>query len=58
MAARPLAEVPQRGPVPKFLWADLLALVDEFQDVFSHSAGYCDVVEREIHVIPDFELHI
>ena len=24
MAARPLADVPRRGPVPKLLWADLL----------------------------------
>ena len=27
MAARPLAEAPRRGPVPKLLWADLLLLL-------------------------------
>ena len=27
MAARPLADVLQRGPVPKLLWADLLLLL-------------------------------
>jgi len=27
MAARPLEDVPRRGPVPKLLWADLLLLI-------------------------------
>ena len=33
----------------------LLAVIDEFQDVFSDSPGYCDAVEHEIHVTPDFK---
>jgi len=33
----------------------LLAVIDDFQDVFSDSPGYCDVVEHEIHVTPDFK---
>jgi len=33
----------------------LLAVINEFQYVFSDSPGYCDAVEHEIHVTPDFK---
>jgi len=33
----------------------LLSVIDEFHNVFCDSPGYCDAVEREIHVTPDFK---
>jgi len=32
----------------------LLALLDEFSDVFSETPGLCKVVEHEIRVTPEF----